>query len=381
MYLILSEKSEDATRIKAVLGPSGIEVTDRHQLLAALDRNPELIILVIAPSVAADQSFTIATELRSLFPFLNAILLRSHLDVPTFSAALESGIKEVIDAQDATGLLSAVRRCESAAEQLTIGRFAPGMAPKRGKLITVYSAKGGSGKTTIATNLAVLLAREGIGRICLVDLDLEFGDVATVFRVSPDRSIAATTELNGDIDGESLSKAIVNFDERLDLLLAPSDPDEISRITAVSITRILALLQRDYEYVVVDTAPTMSAIMRQTLRESDLALLLTTLDMPAIKNLKIALAILDGFGLGVERRRIILNRADSKVGLTSSDVEELIGEQVALAVPSNSKVTAAVNDGRPLALAFPHNTVSRSIEELVEIVRSLMERGDKPALV
>jgi len=381
MYLILSEKSEDATRIKAVLGPSGIEVSDRHQLLTELDRNPQLLILIIAPSVAAEQAFAITTELRTLFPYLNAILLRNHLDVPTFSAALESGIKDVIDVADATGLLSAVRRCESATEQLTAGRFAPGIAPKRGKLITVYSAKGGSGKTTIATDLAVLLARESIGRICLVDLDLEFGDVATVFRVSPERSIAATTELDGEIDGESLSKAIVNFNERLDLLLAPSDPDEITKITTASIARILGLLQRSYEYVVVDTAPTMSPIMRQTLRESDLALLLTTLDMPAIKNLKIALAILDSFGLGIERRRIILNRADSKVGLSSSDVEELIGEQVALAVPSNSKVAAAVNDGRPLALAFPHNAVSRSIEELVGIVRSLVERGDKPLLV
>jgi pilus assembly protein CpaE len=371
MYLVLSEKTDEFTRIKATLGANVQRVSTRHSLTEVLDEDRSIRIVVIAPSIKGESAFALAEELRIQFPSVNLILVRNRIDVPVLSAALESGIRDVVDAQDATSLMNAVKRCEEIAEKLhDRGQRSESSAP-RGRIVTVYSAKGGCGKTTIASNLAAALAEKSSSRVCLVDLDLQFGDIATAIRIHPSKTISHALEMADSIDIEGLVKVLLRYEDKFDVLLAPTNPADIEMLSAKFVSQIITTLQRNYDFVVVDTSPTLNEVIVQTLQESDLVLLLTTLDMPAIKNLKLTISALDALGLSSSRRKLILNKSDLKVGLEPKDVEELVGEQISIEVPSSTKVSSATNDGQLVIFAYPSNPVSKAIQHLAHEVKTL----------
>lgn len=371
MYLIFSDRADEYTKIKATLGASAQRVSTRHSLLEKLNGDPTIRVVIISPSVKEDLAFELSESIRIQFPQVNLLLVRNRIDVSVLSGALESGIRDVIDAQDATSLVNSVKRCESIAETLS-GQSRMGNAPThRGRVITVYSAKGGCGKTTIASNLAASLADRDASRVCLVDLDLQFGDIATALRISPTKTISNALEMAESIDIEGLVKVLLRYEEKFDVLLAPTNPADIEVITTNFISRTISTLQRNYEYVVIDTSPSLNEITLQTLQESDLVLLITTLDMPAIKNMKLTLSTLDALGFPNSRRKLVLNKSDLRVGLSKSDVEELVGETVSYEVPSSIKVPSSTNDGQLVIYAFPRDPVSKAINHIAFEVKTL----------
>ena len=371
MYLILSEKADEFTRIKATLGAGALRVNNRHSLIEGLEANPLTRIVVITQSVKSDISFALAAELRIQFPQINVILIRTRIDVAILAAALEYGIKDVVDAQDAAALMNAVRRCEEVAEQLTMRSGLASINGTRGKLITVYSAKGGCGKTTIASNLAAALSKDNSTSVCLVDMDLQFGDIATALRIHPTKTVTSALEMGESVDIEGLNKVLLRYENMFDVLLAPTNPSDVEMLNPEFLSKIVATLQHNYDFVVIDTSPALSEVIVRMLRDSDLVLLLTTLDMPAIKNLKLTISALDALGLSKSRRRLILNKSDLKVGLDAKDVEALVDEDISIQVPSSTKVTSASNEGQLVIQAHPHNPVSKAIFELANQVREI----------
>ncbi|NCX00740.1 MAG: hypothetical protein EBW75_03870 [Actinobacteria bacterium] len=371
MYLILSEKADEFTRIKATLGAGALRVNNRHSLIEGLEANPLTRIVVITQSVKSDTAFALAAELRIQFPQINVILIRTRIDVATLAAALEYGIKDVVDAQDAAALMNAVRRCEEVAEQLTMRSGLASINGTRGKLITVYSAKGGCGKTTIASNLAAALSKDNSTSVCLVDMDLQFGDIATALRIHPTKTVTSALEMGESVDIEGLNKVLLRYENMFDVLLAPTNPSDVEMLNPEFLSKIVATLQHNYDFVVIDTSPALSEVIVRMLRDSDLVLLLTTLDMPAIKNLKLTISALDALGLSKSRRRLILNKSDLKVGLDAKDVEALVDEDISIQVPSSTKVTSASNEGQLVIQAHPHNPVSKAIFELANQVREI----------
>jgi pilus assembly protein CpaE len=371
MYLILSEKADEFTRIKATLGAGALRVNNRHSLIEGLEANPLTRIVVITQSVKSDTAFALAAELRIQFPQINVILIRTRIDVATLAAALEYGIKDVVDAQDAAALMNAVRRCEEVAEQLTMRSGLASINGTRGKLITVYSAKGGCGKTTIASNLAAALSKDNSTSVCLVDMDLQFGDIATALRIHPTKTVTSALEMGESVDIEGLNKVLLRYENMFDVLLAPTNPSDVEMLNPEFISKIVATLQHNYDFVVIDTSPALSEVIVRMLRDSDLVLLLTTLDMPAIKNLKLTISALDALGLSKSRRRLILNKSDLKVGLDAKDVEALVDEDISIQVPSSTKVTSASNEGQLVIQAHPHNPVSKAIFQLANQVREI----------
>ena len=381
MYLILSEKADEFTRIKATLGAGALRVNNRHSLIEGLEANPLTRIVVITQSVKSDTAFALAAELRIQFPQINVILIRTRIDVATLAAALEYGIKDVVDAQDAAALMNAVRRCEEVAEQLTMRSGLASINGTRGKLITVYSAKGGCGKTTIASNLAAALSKDNSTSVCLVDMDLQFGDIATALRIHPTKTVTSALEMGESVDIEGLNKVLLRYENMFDVLLAPTNPSDVEMLNPEFLSKIVATLQHNYDFVVIDTSPALSEVIVRMLRDSDLVLLLTTLDMPAIKNLKLTISALDALGLSKSRRRLILNKSDLKVGLDAKDVEALVDEDISIQVPSSTKVTSASNEGQLVIQAHPHNPVSKAIFQLANQVREITRelRGTKVA--
>ena len=376
MYLVFTDKADEFTRIKAILGPDAHQANSRHNLLEILEKESLIRVIVVAASVKSESAFALSAELRVTHPRINVILVRDRIDVPTLTASLESGIKDVIDSKDATGLVNAVERCESVSERIESMVAEEEGRKVRGKVIVVYSAKGGCGKTTISSNLAAALAEDGVTRVCLVDLDLQFGDIATALRVAPMKTISdalsRTLQNDGPLNWEEVSHAVTSYQERFDLLLAPSNPVDIENISPEFVSRVITSLQNRYDFIIIDTSPSMSEVIVKTLQESDLALLVTTLDMPAIKNLRLTISALDALGFPASRRMLVLNHADLRVGLEPHDVEELIGESISVSIPSSTKVSLATNRGELIINLYPGNGVSKAILKLAREVRRMM---------
>ena len=233
-------------------------------------------------------------------------------------------------------------------------------------MVTVFSAKGGCGKTTLATNLAAVLADRGRRQVCLLDLDLAFGDVAIALQLFPVHTIADAIPLGETLDAEGVRSLLTPHSPGLTTLVAPVEPGTASSIPAELITKILTILRESFDYVVIDTPPAFDDQVLAAFDQSDIIANLATLDIPAIKNLKLTLETLDLLNFPRDRWQILLNRADSKVGLSVHDVEKSLAATIAVQIPSSRDVPAATNRGVPIVLDQPRHPVSLAIRKFAE---------------
>jgi pilus assembly protein CpaE len=277
----------------------------------------------------------------------------------------------VVDERDLSGLNAAVRRSQTLAaalreQQTPAGTPARASAAPRGKVITVFSAKGGCGKTTLATNMAAALADRGRREVCLVDLDLAFGDVAIALQLFPAHTIADAVPLSENLDFTALQALLTPHSPGLTTLVAPVEPGSAESIPASLIGHIIELLREQFDYVVVDTPPAFDDQVLTAFDLSDVVCLLATLDIPALKNLKLTLETMELLNYPRDRWRIVLNRADSKVGLAISEVEKTLRTTIAVQIPSSRDVPAAINRGVPIVLDDPKHPVSVAIRTFSE---------------
>ena len=377
MNLIFSDSVDEFSRIKLTLGSGIKRVSTTSELKSALERYVDCRTLIIAPSIKEAKAFTLAEDLRITNPSTKIILIRNRIDVPLLTSAMKSGISNVVDAQDATALVTAVKTFEDVEVKRSSLNQSGINLRAHGKTIFVYSAKGGCGKTTISTNLAAAIASDQNLRVCLVDLDLQFGDIAVTLRLEPAKSIADALAMDANLDANSLAKLVVPFDGLFDTLLSPADSKTINNPSADQIERVIILLQSMYDYVIVDISTSFNETVQRMLELCDLALLITTLDMPAIKNLKVILKTLEELDFPHLRRQILLNRSGQNVGLSRKDVEELISTKVLLEIPNSSDVSKATNEGIPLVYKDFRHPFSKSIENLGKTITELIESNAK----
>lgn len=365
MSFIVDRDPPAAERLRMLLGsawtvlPSMAAV--RHRLLA----EPQAQTLVVGPEVPAGEAFALAAGLRVTRPDFGVLLIRRQVDADLLAQALRAGVREVVADGDGDGLQAAAVRCADLARALREQADAAGEPDPepRARVVTVFSAKGGCGKTTVATNLAALLADGGRRQVCLLDLDLAFGDVAISLQLFPAHTLADAVPLTDQLDQAAVAGLITPHSPGLSTLVAPLEPGLAETIPAATVAAVLRLLRQMYDYVVVDTPPAFTDHVLGAFDESDLVVLLATLDVPALKNLKITLETLDLLNYPRERWRIAVNRADSKVGLSLGEVAKTLGAPIALQIPSSRAVPAAVNRGVPLVLDSPDHPVSQALRE------------------
>ncbi len=325
--------------------------------------------VVLGPTVDQSAALTLAASMRVTRPSLAVILVRRRVDTSVLTDALRSGVFEVVEERDLAGLTTAVRRARELARQLreTVdGAATPGQKANRGQLVTVFSAKGGCGKTTLATNLAASLADRGRREVCLVDLDLAFGDVAIALQLFPAHTIADAVPLADNLDASALKSLLTPHSPGLTTLVAPIEPGTAESIPASLVTTVLDLLKQEFDFVVVDTPPAFDDHVLAAFDQSDLVALLATLDIPALKNLKLTLETLDLLNYPRDRWRLVLNRADSKVGLALNEVEKTLKAPIAAQIPSSRDVPASINRGVPIVLDDPKHPVSLAIKAFGE---------------
>jgi pilus assembly protein CpaE len=237
---------------------------------------------------------------------------------------------------------------------------------RHGRIVTVFSPKGGTGKTVTATNLACSLAKHEGRRTLLLDLDLQFGDAAIMLGIEPEKTIYDLVVAPGELDTEKLAGYITKHPSGLDVLPAPLRPEDAELVTEAKLGRLLEVARESYDCIVVDTSPFFHGPMLATLDRTDELLLLCSLDVPTLKNLRLALQTLELLSFPKQRIRIVLNRSNSKVGMKQNEVESALGMKVRFEVPSDRAVPLAVNRGKPVVLDEEGADVSRAIRSMAK---------------
>jgi pilus assembly protein CpaE len=354
---------DDAHRAQIISGdlPAGSQVVAGTGAVEhALDRREDEYAVVLGPEVPLVEATELADRLRRTHPTVGIALLRYDLSAEVFAESMKSGIRAVVPAEDRAGLTDAIKRLRESWEAV----HGPAHGGGDGRVITIFSPKGGVGKTTVAVNLAEALLEKGRQRVCLVDLDLAFGDVAITLQLVPQHTIDETVGFEDHLDFNLLDDLLTRHDDGLAILAAPTSPDGKDRISVSLVRAVLRTLRDHFDYVVIDTAPGFEDHVLAAFDETDDCILVATLDVPTVKNVKVAIDTLDMLSLAKESRHLVLNRADDEVGLTAENVEGILHMPVSVALPSSLAVATATNQGRPIVVAKPEHSVSRAFQDL-----------------
>jgi pilus assembly protein CpaE len=302
------------------------------------------------------------------------VILASGEASALLEQALDADVADVLLLpQLADNVVFAIRKAAHVGRRLQ----AEGGHGRRGQILTVFSPKGGTGKTVTATNLATSFAKNDKKRALLIDLDLQFGDAAIMLGVEPEKTIYDLVVAPGELDTEKLAGYTTRHASGLDVLPAPLRPEDAELVTEVKITRLLEVARESYDVIVVDTSPFFHGPMLATLDRTDGLIVLCGLDVPTLKNVKLSLHTLDLLSFPGNKIKYVLNRANSKVGMKKSEVEQALGVKIDFEVPSDRAVPLAVNRGMPAVVADGGCDFSRAVRTMSKALA--VQAGQQPA--
>jgi pilus assembly protein CpaE len=235
------------------------------------------------------------------------------------------------------------------------------MAP----LIAVLGPKGGTGKTLIATNLAVALAQRD-ANVVLVDLDLQFGDIGLALGLSPERTMYDLMKAGPPFDHEKIDRHLIRHSSGVKVLIAPTRPDQASAISIEYLRDVYAALRTMCDAVIVDTPPGFTPEVIATIDVSGEVCMVGMLDSLSLKNTKLGLETLDLMGYDTGRVSLVLNRADSRVGITADDVSTIVGRSPDVFIPSDREIPRSINEGTPIVAARPTSGAAKAFRALAD---------------
>jgi pilus assembly protein CpaE len=334
----------------------------------------EPAVVVLGPGLPPTVALALAETIDVQHPDICVVLVAK----PTtrlWERALRAGVREVIptDADD-DQVRQAMTRAGAAAARRKAGNAAAASKEElpRGRVITVVSPKGGAGKTTVATNLAVKLAAAAPGAVAIIDLDLQFGDVASALALGPQATMADAARADVRLDSTALKVFLEPHASGLYALLAPHFPAEADEVTSAISGNVIDLLAAQFGYVVIDTAAGLDEHALAAIERSDDVVLVCVTDVPSVRALRKVIDVLDLLGMTRARRHLVLNRADDKVGLSVRDVEATLGLAVDVTVPTSRSIQIAVNQGSPVVESEPRTPAARALGALAQrFVREL----------
>ncbi len=370
-------------RLASLLGDGIAPFATIEELTARLTGTVPVVV-VLGPSCANEDVLSIAGRVMEKYPMLGSVLVVEELSTTMLQLALRAGVRDVLAlAGEADALAQAVQRIAVTLDA------APRMAPAvvnsddtatgetdrprveleevNGQVLTVFSTKGGSGKSVLSTSLAVALAQRSDKPVCLVDADLQFGDVAVMLKLTPHHTIVDAVSVLDRIDAPLLDSLLVTHEPSgLRVLPAPLEPAFADQVGAAEMVAIVELLRSFCSYVIVDTPAYFNDVVLGLVEVSDKVMLVAGMDIPNIKNVKIGLQILRLLNTPMDKLLLILNRANSKVKLDIGEVERTLQLQADALIPSDVVVPQSVNKGEPVVLHSPKSGVSKSIVQLAE---------------
>ena len=338
-------------------------------------------VVVFGPSEAPDTIITQVAGLMAFRPACSAIMVVYELTAGVLQQAIRAGVDDVVavSADDAE-LLDAISR--ASARVLARGPGSSSSTPATGaqtpgRVVSVFCTKGGTGKSVVAINLAVALAKRTIQPVVLVDADLQFGDVALMLQLQPTHTIAEAVQAGDRLDGAMLENLLLRHPPSgLLVLAAPTEPSSADQIGRADIARILDILRERCAYVVVDTSANFAEVTLAAIESSDDILVMAGLDVMSLKSARIGLQTMRVLGIPFSRVKFVLNRANTRVGLTEADAERALQLKVDAALPSDILVAESVNRGVPVVTSAPRSKFAKSIDGLAD---TLMNSASAPA--
>ncbi len=379
------DQEREPTRIFVTGACDGLD-----ELVAALAEHPEIELVGrqehvgnAAGALAGGHLGAIlhATRRASL-PSDELAAIREHTRTPVVllaSGEASALLEEALDADVADVLLLpqlADNVVFTARKAAHAGRRVVSGIKEHGRIVTVFSPKGGTGKTVTATNLATALVKHTGKRTLLLDLDLQFGDAAIMLAIEPDRTIQDLMAAPGELDSEKLAGYTLHHTSGVDILPAPIRPEDAELVTEPKLARLLEVARESYDVIVVDTSPFFHGPMLATLDRTDELLLVCGLEVPTIKNVRLSLQTLELLSFPPNRIRVVLNRANSNVGLKRGEVEAALETKVSFELPSDRAVPLSVNRGLPAVLAEPGSDFARAMKDMATaIVKPAGERA------
>ncbi|HVF25638.1 MAG TPA: response regulator [Anaerolineales bacterium] len=371
----------------------GVARTGKEAIQLSQELNPDVVLMDIN---MPDMDGISATELiRSKQPAVQVVILSVQSDQNYMRRAMLAGARDFLTKPPmGDELISAIRRAGSMAQieksksaQVYVAPIAGnvgmpsgfGGAP-RGKIVTVYSPKGGTGTTTIAVNLALTLHNEDT-RVVLVDGNLQFGDVAVFVNEQGKNTVVDLAPRAEELDPEIVEEVMVKHAASgIHILAAPSRPEYAEKVSSTQFGKVLEYLQQLYAYVVVDTASLLTDVTLVAIDVSDLIVLVTTQDIPAIKNCRLFLDLLQTLGIERERVLFVMNRFDKRISITPERVADNLKQAVASVIPLDEQTaTKAVNRGIPFVLDSKNQPAARGIFSLAESLRAHITAQESPA--
>jgi pilus assembly protein CpaE len=327
------------------------------------------LVVVFGPSYSTAKGLREVQSLTRRRPEVASIMVVEELNTQMLQQALRAGVRDVVASPSDSGqLLEAVER---AAETLSLVPSTPIQAEgggREGRLISVFSTKGGAGKSVVASNLAIILSRQTDRPVCLVDADLQFGDVAVMMKLTPQHTIVDAVAAIHRLDAQLLQSLLVRHEPTgLYVLPAPVEPAFADQVSGADMVRIVKILQSFCAYVVIDTPAHFNDVVLALLEESDDILLISGMDIPNIKNVKLGLQTLRLLNIPVSKLKLVLNRSNSKVKLDIGEVERTLQMKADALIPSDILVPQSVNKGVPAVLDAPKSGVTKSLEQLASL--------------
>lgn len=241
---------------------------------------------------------------------------------------------------------------------------------REGKIVTIYSPKGGTGKTTLACNLAMILQTEDTPA-ALVDASLQYGDVAVFLNLQAKNDLADLAAQATEIDGDLVENVAVAHASGLRVFVAPATPEKGDKVHAPQLEKVLHFLAGLYQYVVVDTQSGLNDLTISTLDASDLVILVATPDIPSIKNVRLFYDVLEAIGYSAEKVLLVMNRVDKRYGITAEAVSDNLKQPVVCQIPLDERtLIPATNQGQPFMLGDRSRPIARAVLELAQAVRT-----------
>jgi pilus assembly protein CpaE len=396
--LIVDDIAETRENIKRMLSfEQAIEVigvarTGREAIEQATVLKPDVIIMDInMPDMDGIQA---TTEVKRKLPYIQVVILSVQSDPSYMRRAMLSGARDFLTKPPMIDeLTEAIKRAGAMAHEerkkassgypsnqsdsgmhTTIQQSAP-----KGRIIGVYSPKGGSGRTTIAVNIAIAL-REGNHRIALIDGSLQFGDVAVLLNEQGKNTILDLAPRVKELDPDIVQEVMLTHKASgIDVLAAPDRPDFniLGKVSGEAFQELLDYLRRLYEYIIVDTSTTLDQIWAATMDAASIVILVVTQDIPSIKHTSAFLKMAESEGIKRDKFLVVMNKFDKKVNIAAERVGEILHVPVATTIPFDDKfVSNAINSGKPFMIDKKVEIVSRGIQTLADQVKERIAKLD-----
>jgi len=396
--LIVDDVSETRENIRKLLQfESDFEVvgaakSGKEGIQFASELDPDVILMDInMPDI---DGITATETIRKNLPHIQIVILSVQNDQNYMRRAMLAGARdfltkppmgdELISAVRRAGEMAQVERSKSGKQQLTSGSSTAApvsmsafMPPARGKIVTVYSPKGGTGCTTIAVNLAIALHNEDT-RAVLVDANLQFGDVAVFMNEQGKNTILELAPRVDELEEDLVEDILIKHEASgVRILAAPQRPEQAEKVSADQFVKVLQYLQNIFSYIIIDTAPTLTDVILSTFDLSDIIVLVTTQEIPAIKNARLFLDLVQTMGIERDHIVFLMNRYDKRIAITPERVSENLKHEITVSIALDEKtVIPAVNRGVPFMLDNKAQPAGKGILSLAEAVRARIKSFD-----